>query len=174
MRRTRRAPCCLLCPASPWQPRVPPRACSPTPHHQTRTAEQPRPPLPPDTHHTHIHTQTPPLPSDAITYSAVLSALSKGRQWGLAIRVFNWMVEVRGGGGGLRGWLGVEVFNWMVGVSGGEGLQGCRGNERSGVPVPALCQAGCRVTPVAHLSPGKLTPALAPPSAPLQEGVEPE
>jgi pentatricopeptide repeat domain-containing protein 1 len=29
---------------------------------------------------------------DAITYSALISALSKGRQWGLAIDVFNHMV----------------------------------------------------------------------------------
>jgi pentatricopeptide repeat protein len=29
---------------------------------------------------------------DAITYSALISALSKGRQWGMAIDVFNHMV----------------------------------------------------------------------------------
>lgn len=31
---------------------------------------------------------------DAITYSALISALSKGRQWGLAIDVFNHMVRL--------------------------------------------------------------------------------
>lgn len=35
----------------------------------------------------------PPLPRDAITYSSLISALSKGRQWGIAIRVFQHMVE---------------------------------------------------------------------------------
>lgn len=33
-------------------------------------------------------------PRDAITYSAVISALSKGRQWALAIDVFNFMSAV--------------------------------------------------------------------------------
>lgn len=32
------------------------------------------------------------LERDAITYSALISALSKGRQWSLAIDVFNHMV----------------------------------------------------------------------------------
>ena len=56
-----------------------------------------------------VHTQSPSLflpfcccrsmsdqgmERDAITYSALISALSKGRQWGLAIDVFNHMVRL--------------------------------------------------------------------------------
>ena len=46
------------------------------------------------------------LARDAITYSAVISALSKGRQWSLAIDVFNHMWGRAGGGG--RGVAGRE------------------------------------------------------------------
>lgn len=35
--------------------------------------------------------QRPPLPRDAITYSATISALAKGKMWHAALQVFDHM-----------------------------------------------------------------------------------